>query len=231
MSAALFWRVSNISNASNQPRSQGLLWSKRERETLENTGHVSPRIWEMTKDNTEGGAGKSGVWLYLAHQGMVSICIKYNTSGLCHSEKLRQVILPMRGQNVEYKVYAASSHVNTSSCRLCKSVRDIAHSKNYRVLLTAAEELYSGSFSQSELLPHLICRPCERRVNNLKAFKNTITETQTSFERIKRCIEVPPSAPQALKSSKVNEPLVVRSRHGINFGDEQPSGNRGSKAI
>ena len=89
------------------------------------------------------------------------------------------------------KVYAASSHVNTSCCRLCKSVKDIAHSKNlfaknYRALLTAAEELYGGSFSQSELLPRLICRPCERRVNNFKAFKNTITETQMSFERIRR---------------------------------------------
>mgnify|MGYP007094267863 CR=1 FL=1 len=31
----------------------------RERETLENAGHVSPRIWEMTKHNIEGGAGKS----------------------------------------------------------------------------------------------------------------------------------------------------------------------------
>ena len=135
------------------------------------------------------------------------------------------------------KVYAASSHVNTSSCRLCKSVGDIAHpknmfAKNNRVLLAAAEELYGGSFSQSELLPRLVCRPCERRVNNFKAFKKTITETQTSFERIKRCIEVSPSAPRAPKSSKVNEPSVdVRSRRGINFGDEQPSGNKVSKAI
>ena len=44
------------------------------------------------------------------------------------------------------KVYAASSHVDTSCGRLCKSVRDIVHSKNlfaknYRALLTAAEEL------------------------------------------------------------------------------------------
>jgi len=33
----------------------------RERDTLENTGQMSPRIWEMTKHNVEGGAGKSGV--------------------------------------------------------------------------------------------------------------------------------------------------------------------------
>ena len=31
---------------------------KRERETLENADHVSPRIWEITKDNTEEEATK-----------------------------------------------------------------------------------------------------------------------------------------------------------------------------
>ena len=48
-----------------QPRSQGptlpVPWSERERKTLENARHVSPRIWEITKHNIEGGAGKSGV--------------------------------------------------------------------------------------------------------------------------------------------------------------------------
>ena len=77
----------------------------------------------------------------------------------------------------------------------------------------------------------LICRPCERRMNNFKAFKSTINETQTPFERTKRCIEMSASVRQALKSSKVNEPLVVRSRRGINLGDEQPSGNKISTAI
>ena len=33
-------------------------WGERERETLENAGQVSPRIWEMTKCNIEEGAGK-----------------------------------------------------------------------------------------------------------------------------------------------------------------------------
>ena len=51
-----------------QNPSQGPLlpvpWS--ERESLENAGHVSPRIWEMTRHNLEGKAGKSGV--------MVRIC-------------------------------------------------------------------------------------------------------------------------------------------------------------
>ena len=33
----------------------------RERETLGNAGHVSPTVWEMTKHNIEGMAGKSAV--------------------------------------------------------------------------------------------------------------------------------------------------------------------------
>ena len=33
---------------------------------------------------------------------MARIGIKYNPSGLCQSTKLREVILPARGQNVEY---------------------------------------------------------------------------------------------------------------------------------
>ena len=40
---------------------------ERERETLENAGHVSPRIWEMTKHNIERGAGKSGVMVRICH--------------------------------------------------------------------------------------------------------------------------------------------------------------------
>ena len=131
------------------------------------------------------------------------------------------------------KVYAPSSHVNLSCCRLCKSVGDISHlknlfAKNNRALLASVEELYGGSLSQIELLPRLVCRPCERRVNNFKAFKNIITETKQSFERVKRCIEVSPSsAPRTLKSSKVNEP-VRRSRRGLNFG---PQGDKVSGAI
>ena len=39
----------------------------RERETLENASHVSPRIWEITKDDMEGGAIKSEVCRYLAY--------------------------------------------------------------------------------------------------------------------------------------------------------------------
>ena len=64
------------------------------------------------------------------------------------------------------KVYAA--YKKSSRCRLCSSVGD--HRKNLfgkanRALLRAAEELCGSSLPQREDLPHLICRPCERRLN------------------------------------------------------------------
>ena len=48
----------------------------RERETLENAGHVSPRTSEMTKHNLEGRTGKSGV--------MVRICSPSLYVIFCH---------------------------------------------------------------------------------------------------------------------------------------------------
>ena len=53
-----------------QPRSEGSLLpdlrSERERETLENAGHVSPRIWEITNKRFGGGAGICEICLYRA---------------------------------------------------------------------------------------------------------------------------------------------------------------------
>ena len=40
--------------------------SERERETLENAGHVSPRIWEIKNKRFGGGAGKFEICLYTA---------------------------------------------------------------------------------------------------------------------------------------------------------------------
>ena len=89
------------------------------------------------------------------------------------------------------RFYAPSGHVNLSCCRLCKSVGDnISHSnnlfaKNNRALLASVpvEELCGGSLSQNELLQRLVCKPCEKRVNNFKAFKNMIMETPKFLER------------------------------------------------
>ena len=57
-----------------QPRSQGSFLPalrsererERERETLENAGHVSLRIWEITNKRFGGGAGECEICLYRA---------------------------------------------------------------------------------------------------------------------------------------------------------------------
>ena len=46
-------------------------WCERKRETLENAGHVSPRIWEMTKYNKEGGAAISYHYSWLASPSLL----------------------------------------------------------------------------------------------------------------------------------------------------------------
>ena len=85
-----------------------------------------------------------------------------------------------------------------------------------------------GTLPRNELRPHLLCRPCERRLNNFKAFRAMITESQSHFQRsdrVKRCIEASPSAPRTLKSAKDDtSDTSTRRRRGLNFavaGDKQ----------
>lgn len=57
-----------------------------------------------------------------------------------------------------------------SCCRLCGSVKDVLHCKNLfkkatEELLALAEAVFGGTLQRHELRPHLVCRPCERRLN------------------------------------------------------------------
>ena len=102
------------------------------------------------------------------------------------------------------KIYPASSNA-TSCCRLCKAVRDSDHcrilfGKANRTLLVAAGNIYGSPFQRNESLPHLLCRPCERRLRNFIAFKTMISESQRSLARAKRCMEESPSAHRSLKT-------------------------------
>lgn len=111
------------------------------------------------------------------------------------------------------KQYTRTKSVTTesSSCRLCKSVVDRRHSKDLfglvnRAILANAEIIYGKTLRQDDALPHLICRPCERRVNNFITFKKLVEDTQRSLEDnvvTKRCLEISPSLPQ---------PASVRAR-------------------
>ena len=110
--------------------------------------------------------------------------------------------------------------VNVSYCRLCKSVTDASYSKNIygkgnRALLAAAQDIYGRPLRKDKFLPHLRCRPCERRLKNYIVFKTVISETQSSLETVKRCTEISPSVPRTLAKSARES--GGRSRRGLNF--------------
>ena len=124
----------------------------------------------------------------------------------------------MSSDNTPKKTYTSSF---IKCCRLCGSVKDALHclfKKATKELLALAEAVFGGTLQRHELRPNLVCRPCERRLNNFRAFKAMITESQSHFqrnerqERVKRCIEVSPSAPRTLKSAKDGT-----TRRGLNF--------------
>ena len=95
-----------------------------------------------------------------------------------------------------------------SSCRLCGSVGDKSHSKNLFKsnnldLLNLARSLSGKQLLLHENLPQLVCRACERRLGNFKAFRLKIQETQKTFEQFsKRCVEVSPSVVPPAKTSR-----------------------------
>ena len=69
------------------------------------------------------------------------------------------------------KISKSSTTAYISCCRLCKSVEDVSCSKNiYRALLAPAEEIYGRPLRRDKLPPHLLCRPCERRLKNSISF-------------------------------------------------------------
>ena len=119
------------------------------------------------------------------------------------------------------KIYQSSNNRNSSCCRLCGLLKDVNYCKNLFVeankqLLAVAEDIYGRSLLRKvneELRPHLLCRPCERRLKNFKGFKGIISQSQRYFERgerVKRCIDV---SPQTLKTAKDQK----TSRRGLSF--------------
>lgn len=131
----------------------------------------------------------------------------------------------MASKGTPTKIYKKTtlSTPNISRCRLCNTVQDSKHCKNLfstanEAILQRAELIYGENIPQVHGFPHLICRPCERRLNNAISFKNVITETQKLLRkdaRLKRCIEFSPSV--------IGQPpkVLVRDasrRRSIDFG-------------
>ena len=77
----------------------------------------------------------------------------------------------MSGDNIlqtPKKLYTSSV---LSCCRFCGSVKDVLHCKNLfkkatEELLALAEAVFGGTLQRHKLKPHLVCRPCEGRLNN-----------------------------------------------------------------
>ena len=116
----------------------------------------------------------------------------------------------MAGKDTPKKLYKKlSGSTVISRCRLCDySVADPNYSRNLfrdANILRNAEAVYGGKLPQDTNLPHLACRACVRRLNNLSQYRNVITETQkkltTEDVRTKRCLELSPSV--AKPSAKV----------------------------
>ena len=112
----------------------------------------------------------------------------------------------MAARETPKKRYSKSTtaEVYSSSCRLCKAVVDKNHCKDLfkssnQTVLKNVENIYGNSLPQDNSLPHLICRPCERRLTNAITFQSVIINTQRSLEqeiRSKRCLEISPSVVQ-----------------------------------
>lgn len=134
----------------------------------------------------------------------------------------------MASKDTPKKYYKKSVSTDISRCRLCNSVVDRTHSKNlFRssnlTILRNVEQIYGCALPQENFLPYLICRPCERRLNNAIQFKNTIVETQRSLQndlRAKRCKELSPSVTKL--STKIHAAGAGPRRRSIDFDLVEP---------
>jgi hypothetical protein len=153
---------------------------------------------------------------------------------ICSFMKASKVIVRrMSSKETPKKVYRAftDSAIDPSSCRLCRAVGDAGHRKNIfkpsnQALLKIAEQLCGHPIVQDSSLPHLLCRPCERRLNHTLEFQKVIVETEKLFQqrqssvRVKRCIDVSPSVSRQPKSlSRRN--TRPSSRTSLDFGSCQ----------
>ena len=64
-------------------------------------------------------------------------------------------------------------------CKYCKNLYKISN----RAILKNAEEIYGNFLPQDENLPHLTCRPCERKLDNAMQFTKIIVETQQTKKK------------------------------------------------
>ena len=120
--------------------------------------------------------------------------------------------------NTPNKLYG--SQRSDSRCRSCLKICDGNHNTNVfkpsnNKILAIAEQLTGEKLQRHESLPHLLCRPCARRFNNLIEFKKIIVESQQKLAtetRAKRCVEMSPSSVPVAKTAKT---AVNATRRGL----------------
>ena len=117
---------------------------------------------------------------------------------------------------------------DSSLCRVRATVCDRDHSNNLFSerncgLLAVAETLHGKSLPRGDF-PHLVCRPCSRRLNNTKLLQDQIDKSQASFEskmseRFKRCIEISPSPPKTIKSLRISTSTAATTspKRGLSY--------------
>lgn len=129
--------------------------------------------------------------------------------------------------NTPKKFYRGGSS-QSSCCRLCLKICDVTHCKNIfhrrnSNILSVTEELLGDNLPRDEQLPHLLCRPCERRLVSFKAFKQLILQSQHSVTaqstRVKRCTEVSPSILPTSKTRRNQQ--ATTSRRAIAFSSSE----------
>ena len=124
--------------------------------------------------------------------------------------QLTSKVIAMSKDNTPKKIYRARSQNLDSCCRSCLKICDRSHNINLfkpcnSSVLLIAEQILGERLQRDESLPHLLCRPCVRRFNNLIEFKKVVVESQQTLAaecRSKRCKEASPSSMPAAKTSK-----------------------------
>ena len=61
-------------------------------------------------------------------------------------------------------------------------------------LLALADTVFGDKLPNEDNLPHLLCPPCERKLDNFSKFKNMVCDNQTSMMKKKRCLNISLSA-------------------------------------
>ena len=135
------------------------------------------------------------------------------------------IFASMASKDTPKKIYTkvSTSTVSSSRCRLCYSVSDPHYSKHlfgqsHQDILRNAEFVFSSCLPHDSNLPHLICRPCERKLKNLAQFRSIVTKTQQLLRKdvsTKRCIELSPSVAKPPRKARA---AGSSRRRSIDFG-------------